>query len=160
MATYRVPVLQDFSWQPPVEDKDLTSPPSSPTKGDRYIVGPSATGDWAGHDNDIAWYDGTTWQFDTPVEGWQCWVKDEDKFYYYDANSSSWITYPVDEINSISGELDDVSTKASVVSTQLSSISTELDDVSSEVDALSAQADTFQQKGVYVPEYGAIEFTL
>src|SRR6478672_3862116 len=46
----------------------LTTPPGSPANGDRYIVGASATGAWAGHDDELAVYrDG--WQFYPALEG-------------------------------------------------------------------------------------------
>jgi len=82
-------VIEEFApFQRQVLDKDLTAPPGSPAEGDRYIVGGSATGDWAGHDNDIAWYDGSAWQFDTPEEGWFVYVADENKFYLF--NGTAW----------------------------------------------------------------------
>jgi len=86
MGNYRVPVLEQFSWQQPVEDIDLNEAPGGPSKGDRYIVADSVPSgdDWFGHENDIAYYDGATWKFDTPSEGWQCWVNDEDEFYVFD----------------------------------------------------------------------------
>jgi len=50
-----------------------TAPPGSPTNGDRYIVGASATGEWATHDDALAVHrDG--WQFYAPTAG--VWVKD------------------------------------------------------------------------------------
>lgn len=64
-------------------DKDLTAPPSSPSEGDRYIVGGSATGDWATKDNQIAIYDGSGWMFMEPNDGWLCWVEDETEAYRY-----------------------------------------------------------------------------
>jgi len=79
----RVPVLESFSFQPPIIDKDLTAPPGGEAEGDRYIVGGSATGDWAGHDDDIAEYDGASWMFMTPEEGWFVHINDEDKFYKF-----------------------------------------------------------------------------
>lgn len=88
MAVHKVPILDKLSWQDPVEDKDLTSPPGSPSKGDRYIVGASATGDWSGHDGDIVYYDGSSWQFISEVEGMAVYVKDEDAVYVY---ITSWI---------------------------------------------------------------------
>jgi len=36
---YRVPVLESYEFQPAVLDKDLSTPPGSPAKGNRYIVG-------------------------------------------------------------------------------------------------------------------------
>lgn len=45
-----------------------TTPPGSPANGDRYIVGTTATGAWATHDDALAVYrDG--WQFYAPLEG-------------------------------------------------------------------------------------------
>ena len=88
MADFRLAEQGSFSWQLPVKDKDLTAPPTTPAEGDRYIVGPSATGAWATHDNNITWWDTAAWQFDIPVEGWQCWIEDEDKYYYF---STSWV---------------------------------------------------------------------
>lgn len=88
MALNKVPTLEQFSWQPSVEDKDLTAPPGSPSKGQRYIVGPSATGAWATHDDSIAWYTGSTWEFIVPTEGFICWIKDENTYYKF--NGTAW----------------------------------------------------------------------
>ena len=95
MAQKRVPttskvrsMLNERGLLAAVLDKDLATPPSTPNSGDRYIVGASATGDWSGHDNEIAEYDGSAWQFTTPVEGMQVFVKDEDDQYFY--NGSAW----------------------------------------------------------------------
>ena len=43
-----------------------TTPPTSPANGDRYIVGASATGAWATHDDELAILRGGTWQFHAP----------------------------------------------------------------------------------------------
>jgi len=83
MTTHLVEIRNKNSWQQPVEDKDLTAPPAEPSKGDRYIVGASATGDWSGHDGDITYYDGSDWQFITKAEGQVVYVKDEDRVYAY-----------------------------------------------------------------------------
>lgn len=48
-----------------------TSPPASPQERDRYIVKPTATGAWAGHDQKIAHYLGGTWTFSAAVPGLQ-----------------------------------------------------------------------------------------
>lgn len=45
-----------------------TVPPGSPVNGDRYIVGTSATGAWATHDDKLAVYRGG-WTFYAPGEG-------------------------------------------------------------------------------------------
>ena len=73
-----------------VIDRDLTAPPGSPTAGDRYIVGASATGDWATKDKQIALYINSGWAFYVPKEGWLCYVQDEQKIVAY--HSSAWST--------------------------------------------------------------------
>jgi hypothetical protein len=60
-----------------VLDRDLSAPPSSPALGDRYIVNPTGTGDFAGNDNRIAQYDIGGWNFYAPKVGWTCYVQDE-----------------------------------------------------------------------------------
>lgn len=84
MSQYRVPVLEQFEYQQAVITKTLSAPPGSPVKGDRYIVGASPTGAWAGKAKNIAWYDGAAWKFDAPAAGWELWVNDEAKQYKYD----------------------------------------------------------------------------
>ncbi len=92
---YRIPVEETFSWQRPVIDKDLNTPPGTPVKGDRYIVGPSPTGAWATYAGKIAWCSNATgpvWTFDTPLEGWTVFIKDEDLNYYH--SGSAWVAIP------------------------------------------------------------------
>lgn len=60
-----------------VKDRDLSSPPSTPTIGDRYIVGTSPSGAWAGHANDIAVWKGTAWTFIAAQPGLSEWIADE-----------------------------------------------------------------------------------
>ena len=88
MTERRAPDRDTFSWQGAVIDKDLTAPPGSPSEGDRYIVGPSATGAWSGHDDDIAEYVDSAWEFYAPAEGWRVDVKDENKQYRY--SGAAW----------------------------------------------------------------------
>jgi len=87
---YRVPVLENHEFQPKVLDKDLSTPPGSPVKGDRYIVKATGTGLWATHDKSIAWYDGSAWKFDVPLKGTILIVDDESIFYVY--NGTAWVT--------------------------------------------------------------------
>ena len=92
-------------WQDPVIDKDLSTPPSSGNaEGDRYIIASVASGDWTGHENDIAQYIDDSWNFYTPLEGWFAWVKDENKLYSFDG--SSWAEFAggagvFEEVNSV-----------------------------------------------------------
>ena len=66
-----------------VLDKDLSTPPGSPANGDRYIVGPSATGAWAGQEKSIARYRSAAWEFYAPAADWVAYVRDEGLLYVY-----------------------------------------------------------------------------
>jgi hypothetical protein len=94
VSTKKVPILEDFSWQLPVKDKDLYTPPGSPVKGDRYIIAATGSGLWSGHTGDIALCTvgggSPSWEFVIKSEGMKVWVEDEDIYYFYDG--SNWIT--------------------------------------------------------------------
>jgi len=47
-------------------DNALTTPPATPAEGDMYIVAAGGTGDWLGHDTDLAIYVNSVWLFVTP----------------------------------------------------------------------------------------------
>jgi hypothetical protein len=49
----------------------LSEPPVNPAAGDRYIVGPAATGDWAGQEGSIAVADLSGWLFHGAQAGWR-----------------------------------------------------------------------------------------
>lgn len=69
---FRVPVLEKFSWQEPIQSI-ITVLPDSPVKGDRYLVSfETAELDAAltGKENNFVWYDGVEWKFDVPQRGW------------------------------------------------------------------------------------------
>ena len=99
MSQFRVPVLENFEYQPNVANKNLTAPPGSPVKGDRHIVASPATGAWAGKENNIAWYDGSIWKFDAPVAGWVTYsVADTQRFEY---NGTAWAQDAGDMLKSV-----------------------------------------------------------
>ena len=75
-----------------VEDRDLSAAPGSPTDGDRYIVKAAGSGSWSGKDNLIAAYQDNAWNFYQPVEGWLCWVVDEDKLLAWDGSNWSEVS--------------------------------------------------------------------
>jgi hypothetical protein len=89
MAIKKVAVLEEFTWQQPIKDKDLSSPPESPTKGDRYIVATTGSGDWSGQTGNIAVYGTSSWSFIVKAEGMICWVEDENVYYEY--SGTTWI---------------------------------------------------------------------
>lgn len=77
-----------------VIDKDLTTPPATPSDGDTYIIPSGATGAWAGHTNEITiWFqstDNAAWTFYVPKNGWKAYIEDEEDDYRYFASSTSW----------------------------------------------------------------------
>lgn len=75
-------------WQSSVLDR-LDTPPGSPNTGDRYLIIATATGDWAGNEDQIAEWNGTSWDFTVITTGTYLGVDDEtDGLYYY--GGSSW----------------------------------------------------------------------
>lgn len=67
-------LINNFDWQPSVVQTTITTPPPSPSLGDRYLVGLDttagiATGAWTGQDGNIAEFDGSVWQFIVPITG-------------------------------------------------------------------------------------------
>lgn len=58
-------------------DRDISAPPGSPADGDRYIVGPFASGAWAGKEDQVAVNLNGEWLFIVPRTGWRCWLEDE-----------------------------------------------------------------------------------
>lgn len=128
MTTYRVPVLEDFSWQPPVKDKDLSEQPGSGIlKGDRYIVGASATGHWVGEEKNIATAkvadpsDAGDWLFDAPEEGWHVWIEDEDSLYHY-----TGAVWDKDDVSGLESSIDSLETVASAAIDSVDSLESEI----------------------------------
>jgi len=71
-----------------VLDRTRTIPPTSPADGDRHIVGPGATGLWAGLDLNVAfWIDGV-WMRLVSRLGWLAWIAAEQAFVVW--NGSAW----------------------------------------------------------------------
>lgn len=67
-----------------VLDRTAT-PPGSPSYGDAYLATAGASGDWAGHDDDIMVYLGAGWKGVSPVIGYAIYVEDEAGYYHYSA---------------------------------------------------------------------------
>jgi hypothetical protein len=71
------------------------TPPTTPLEGDRYIVGPSATGIWAGKDNQIAAYVDAAWSYYPPKVGYTLRSAANGRL---DWDGSAWVavqkTYP------------------------------------------------------------------
>ncbi len=93
-----------------IKDRDLATPPGSPSEGDAYLVAGSPTGAWSGYAAKVAMYY-SGWVFSTPLEGWTMWVQDENKFLVYDG--AAWI-YPATGMGGLlaSNNLSDVASAA------------------------------------------------
>lgn len=143
MASYRVPVLEDFSWQPPVLDKDLATAPTGVgvLKGHRYIVAANG-GNWSGGvAKDIATAkqadpsDPAHWMFDTPAEGWFVYVTDEHKVYRFN-NSSVW---DIEDISALEADVTSIDTRVSNVESSVGSIDTNLTGTDSSVGSIDTR---------------------
>lgn len=66
-------------------------PPGTPTGPDRFVVGPAATGAWAGHDNEIAEWDVEegVWVFTPLAEGQTLWIEESDARYTW--TGTAWV---------------------------------------------------------------------
>tara|TARA_R100001460_G_scaffold27881_1_gene55883 strand:+ start:4396 stop:5067 length:672 start_codon:yes stop_codon:yes gene_type:complete len=73
-----------------VIDRDLTSPPGSPSLGDAYICGSSSSGAWSGQDGKLALWNGNNWLFVAPYTGLSVYVKDEKFIIVYDEVGADW----------------------------------------------------------------------
>ncbi|MEQ8482560.1 MAG: DUF2793 domain-containing protein [Hoeflea sp.] len=82
--------MLDACVQLAVLDRDLTSPPTAPYNGERYIVAAGGSGLWAGHDSELAVFQDGAWVFFTPRNGWLAWISDEDLLAVWDG--STWMT--------------------------------------------------------------------
>lgn len=83
--TFKVPVISKYEWQRAAKSI-LSSPPISPLKGDRYIVGNSPTNEWINQADKIAEYD-NGWEFTNPFPGMITFISLKNKLYKY---TDSW----------------------------------------------------------------------
>ena len=81
-----------------VISRGLNAPPSTYSDGNRFLVGPTPTGAWAGQAGTIALTSNGLWQFLIPQAGWLLWVVAETILLAYDG--SSWAAPPPPAINS------------------------------------------------------------
>lgn len=103
---YKVPELSTFEWQKSVQSI-LSTPPLSPSKGDRYLIGSSATDAWIDKESQIAEYD-ETWEYLFPFDGMVLNILDINRTLKY---SNGWI-YSEREI------VDLISTNVTLIASQ------------------------------------------
>lgn len=74
---------------------EIDTPPGSPLEGDRYIVGTSPTGAWAGHGAEIAALIGGGWTFLAPDYGWLAYNNADGLHYRYEGGSpiAAWVEF-------------------------------------------------------------------
>jgi len=60
-----------------LESATVADPPAAAAEGLAYFVPPGATGDWAGHEGQIALRTGGGWDFAAPRPGWRGFLRDE-----------------------------------------------------------------------------------
>ncbi len=86
----------DYLVQMSVIDRALNAPPGVNADQDKYIVGPTPTGAWAGQAYMVAVYELLTsaWTFVTPQPGWMAWsIADNGMFVYY---GGVWVAAAID----------------------------------------------------------------
>jgi hypothetical protein len=71
-------ILIDAIMGAKVKDRDLTTPPGSPSQGDTYIVATGGTGSWDDKDGKLAVYV-SGWKFASVPVGAVLYVEDEDE---------------------------------------------------------------------------------
>ncbi len=65
--------LLDTLVQMRVESFGAVTPPAAPVAGESHALGTGASDAWAGHDGQIATWDGGAWTFLSPLSGWCAW---------------------------------------------------------------------------------------
>lgn len=80
-----------------VKSAAVSDPTSlTPSAGDTYIVNPTGAGGWAGQNNKLAFYDGSSWLFSTPSEGWRVYDQNTNSAYKY--SGSAWTLHQGTEV--------------------------------------------------------------
>ena len=91
------------SWR--TSGRNIVSDPStiiSLNTGDKFIVGVGATGDFSGQEDSIANWNGASWEFYPPQEGWVMILNELGSGIIYIYQSSTWNQY---NLSAISGGL-------------------------------------------------------
>lgn len=85
-------MLNGLDWQKSVASA-ITTPPGSPATGDRYLIVATAAGAWAGHEEKIAEWNGTSWALTVPNKGYTVHneANGEDLTYNGAHPSGSWV---------------------------------------------------------------------
>jgi hypothetical protein len=93
-----------------VVEGQSTSPPTEPADGTVWLVASGASGDWTGHDCEIACRQGGNWLFVTPVAGMRALNRSSGQSQYF---SNSWIAATI-PLEPIGGSTVDVEARAAI----------------------------------------------
>lgn len=82
--------IKGMDWQDSVKSKDVTTSPQNPQPHDRYLIPLDAEDIWMGKEGQITEWNGSSWDFYTPLTGWAVYVEDQNKNYTYNI-SNKWV---------------------------------------------------------------------
>lgn len=82
--------IKGLDWQDSVKTKDCKTVPQKPELHDRYLIPADAEGVFSGKEGQIAAWNGSNWDFYSPLTGWAVYVEDENKNYTYSA-TGKWV---------------------------------------------------------------------
>lgn len=90
LKNYVDSLIQGLDWQNSVIE-ELADPPGTPGEEDRYLIIATASGAWNGKENDIAEWNGSSWDFTTPNKGFAVYIEDAETQKNY--NGTSWVSF-------------------------------------------------------------------
>jgi len=99
----QTPISEQLTWKQPIIN-NMTTPPISPVTEDRYIVKVSGTGDWVGKDNYVTEWNGSSWIFNNPDDGWVVWNQTTSQIFMFDG--TNWLDNAV-SLTKLLNSLDD-----------------------------------------------------
>lgn len=77
----------------------LSVPPGAPNNGDRYLVGPAASGAWTGQENAVAVWAENAWTFFAPGTGWRVDVAATGQTLRF--NGISWVAPAASDVQNV-----------------------------------------------------------
>ncbi len=85
-----------------VISNELSSPPTNPQEGDRYIVANNASGAWTGKEHQIACYNNLGWHFIEPKNGFLAYLSSGNKILCFRGNIWDKLPLPEESFQNLS----------------------------------------------------------
>ena len=82
---------------------NINAPPASLQAGDRYLIGATPTGDFAGQAGKLASYDGASWRYISPKAGWFIFNRADSSFSVFDGTSWKRISDTFTQLQNLNG---------------------------------------------------------